>query len=236
MRTRLHLHVVFWCVPFAIFITLSFPNVGPAVLENKIGPVSPNHSTDSYGSVLTLMPWIKSEGVVLWSILAVLGSVVGLVRHRIRLFIIGILPGLILILSSPIYLRAIDVVMPADFARPTLQLPSRNHLSRLPPISRMALVELTDSGLWSIFCLLTAMTVVYLVPTLRFSRLLVVTGLLSPVILYLITYVFSAWLSYMAHITSSLPRLLLQVVPVGWLAIGLAWASPKVEPGKRAFD
>ena len=100
----------------------------------------------------------------------------------------------------------------------------------------MALVELTDSGLWSIFWLLTAMTVVYLVPTLRFSRLLVVTGLLSPVILYLITYAFSAWLSYMAHITSSLPRLLLQVVPVGWLAIGLAWASPKVEPGKRSFD
>ena len=40
--------------------------------------------------------------------------------RSIRLFIIGILPGLILILSSPIYLRAIDVVMCRQILRDLL--------------------------------------------------------------------------------------------------------------------
>jgi hypothetical protein len=41
--------------------------------------------------------------------------------------------------------------------------------------------------------------------------------------------VFSAWPSYTAHITSSQPRHLLQIVPVGWLAIApLSW--PRAEP------
>ena len=53
MRTRFYLHAGLWCVLFAIFIALSIPTVGPAVLENKIGPIEPNHSTDSYLRGLT---------------------------------------------------------------------------------------------------------------------------------------------------------------------------------------
>lgn len=50
---RFYLHAGLWCVLFAIFLALSIPTVGPAVLENKIGPIDPNHSTDSYLSSLT---------------------------------------------------------------------------------------------------------------------------------------------------------------------------------------
>jgi hypothetical protein len=50
---RVYLHAALWCALFAIFIALGIPIVGPAVLENKIGPVDPNHSTDSYLSGLT---------------------------------------------------------------------------------------------------------------------------------------------------------------------------------------
>src|SRR2546423_3959115 len=50
---RVYLHAGFWCALFAIFIALSIRIVGPAVLENKIGPIDPNHSTDSYLSGLT---------------------------------------------------------------------------------------------------------------------------------------------------------------------------------------
>jgi hypothetical protein len=53
MRARFYLHVGLWCVLFAIFIALSVSSVGPAVLENKIGPIEPNHSTDSYLRGLT---------------------------------------------------------------------------------------------------------------------------------------------------------------------------------------
>jgi hypothetical protein len=53
MRARLYLHIGLWCVLFAVFLALSLPIVGPAILENKIGPIDPNHSTDSYLSGLT---------------------------------------------------------------------------------------------------------------------------------------------------------------------------------------
>ena len=53
MRIRFYLHVGLWCALFAVFLALSIPIVGPAILENKIGPIDPNHSTDSYLSGLT---------------------------------------------------------------------------------------------------------------------------------------------------------------------------------------
>ena len=53
MGLRFYLHAGLWCVLFAVFVALSIPTVGPAVLENKIGPIDPNHSTDSYLSGLT---------------------------------------------------------------------------------------------------------------------------------------------------------------------------------------
>jgi hypothetical protein len=40
---------------------------------------------------------------------------------------------------------------------------------------------------------------------------------------------FSSWPSYTAHMTSSVPRLLLHVMPTGWLAIGLALSQAKSE-------
>ena len=53
MRLRVYLHAGLWGALFAIFIALSLPTVGPSVLENKIGPIEANHSTDSYLSGLT---------------------------------------------------------------------------------------------------------------------------------------------------------------------------------------
>lgn len=52
MRARLYLHIGLWCALFAVFLALSLPIVGPAILENKIGPIDPNHSTEAYLSGL----------------------------------------------------------------------------------------------------------------------------------------------------------------------------------------
>ena len=50
---RAYLQIGLWCALFAVFLALSVPIVGPAALENKIGPIYPNHSTDAYLSGLT---------------------------------------------------------------------------------------------------------------------------------------------------------------------------------------
>ena len=190
-----------------------------------------SNSLLTYAAVLTFVPWIKSEGLILWSLLAVLGLIVGVVRHRLRSFIIAILPGLFLILGWRVYLRAMHAVMPSDFARPTFELLTHN-LNRLGPIFAITFAEITEMTHWSIFWLLALVAVIYLFASRTLSRLLIALGLIGPVLLYLLTYLFSAWPSYTAHITSSLPRLLLQVMPVTWLAIGLALASIKTEPEK----
>jgi hypothetical protein len=182
-------------------------------------------------SVLTLIPWIKSEGLILWALLALLALLVGLIRHQIRPFIIAALPGLLLILTWRLYLKAMQCSPPADFGWPTFKLLGAN-ISRLPTIGRIALAELSDIGLWSIFWLVALVAIIYLVAARSFMKLLLAAGLLGPLLLYLLTYVFSAWPSYTAHITSSFPRLLLQIVPVGWLAIGLALSSHPVKATK----
>jgi hypothetical protein len=119
-------------------------------------------------------------------------------------------------------------VEPSDFARPTLQLLSV-HLNRLGAIIRTAFAEVTETSHWSIFWLLALVAMTYLLAARTFTRLLLAIGVLGPVILYLLTYLFSAWPSYTSHITSSLPRLLLHVMPAAWLAIGLALSSPKTQ-------
>jgi len=53
MNVRFYLHIALWCALFAAFLALSFPIVGPAVVQNKVGPDDPNHSTDSYLRGLT---------------------------------------------------------------------------------------------------------------------------------------------------------------------------------------
>jgi hypothetical protein len=53
MHWRFYLHLVLWSALVGIFIGLSIPAVAPAVRENKIGPIDPDHSTDSYLSGLS---------------------------------------------------------------------------------------------------------------------------------------------------------------------------------------
>lgn len=49
------------------------------------------------------------------------------------------------------------------------------------------------------------------------------------VALHATTYLFSTWTDYTLHFQASFSRLLLQVTPVGWLAIALVRPWPKVE-------
>lgn len=181
-----------------------------------------------YGATLTLIPWIKSEGAILWSLLALIGLIVAFRQRRIRTAILSILPGLFLIIGWRVYLQLVHAVIPSDFARPTLQLLSVN-LNRLGAIAGTAFAEITETTHWSIFWLLALVAIVYLLVARTLSRFLLVIGVLGPVILYLLTYLFSAWPSYTAHITSSLPRLLLHVMPAAWLAVGLALSSPRTQ-------
>jgi hypothetical protein len=185
-------------------------------------------SVTAYAASFTLIPWIKTEGLVLWSFLVVMGLMVGFRQRRLRAFVIAVLPGLFLIMSWRAYLKVMHAVPPSDFARPTFDL-IRDNLGRVITIGRIAIAEITDTGLWSIFWLLALVAIIYLIAARRFAHLLLTLAVLGPIILYPLTYVFSAWPSYTAHMTSSLPRLFLQIMPAAWLAIGLALSPTKAQ-------
>ena len=53
MRIRFYFHVGLWCALFAVFLLVSIPIVGPALIENRIGPVEANRSIDAYLRALT---------------------------------------------------------------------------------------------------------------------------------------------------------------------------------------
>ena len=54
------------------------------------------------------------------------------------------------------------------------------------------------------------------------QALILVAAILMPVALYGGIYIFSAWPNYRYHVTSSLPRLMMDVALVAVFAVGLA--------------
>lgn len=172
-----------------------------------------------YGFCLALLPWIKREGLILWSVLAFLGFIVSGRRKKLARFGISLLPGLLLIVGWRAYLSFIHCVPSSEFS---LSVSGRltELAARIGPIARLLLVEVSNQTDWSIFWLAGALAVIYL--AVRFQALrswILIGAVIAPIVLYCATYLFTTWSNYSAHVTSSLPRLLLQIVPASLLAI-----------------
>lgn len=181
-----------------------------------------------FAACSALLPWIKSEGIILWAVLVLLGFALSVSKRRIPQFVLSIAPGLVLIFAWRIFLKIVHVWPPSDFSRPSFSL-LRNNANRLGEILTTLISELSEPVHWSIFWLLAGVAVVYLIGSRKLEKLVLALAVILPIILYSATYLFSTWPSYTAHMTSSMPRLLLHVMPAGWMAIGLALAQPKGE-------
>jgi hypothetical protein len=175
-----------------------------------------------------LLPWIKSEGIILWAVLVALGFILSLAKHRVAQFLISIVPGMFVVFSWKIYLRLVHLWPHSDFVSPSFSW-LRDNFGRLRDICVILFEELSEPAHWSIFWLLAAGAVVYLFVSRKLERIVLAGAVVIPVIFYSLIYLFSSWPSYTAHVTSSVPRLLLHVVPAGWLAIGLALSQAKSE-------
>src|SRR5438270_2940672 len=53
MKMRHYLHIGLWCSLLAAFVYISAPVVGPAAMENRLGPIETNRSIDAYLRALT---------------------------------------------------------------------------------------------------------------------------------------------------------------------------------------
>jgi len=170
------------------------------------------------------LPWMKREGAILWPILAVLGAMFIFRRHGLRVAGLSLLPGISIIAAWLIFLRSMHVPHSRDFVPVSFHVLWAN-LSRLDPVLCSLIDDLSRPSYWSLFWYATAFALICIVFRSRSTGAAILgTCILVPIGLYCATYLFSAWPDLVAHVESSLPRLLLQLVPAGWLAIALAIA------------
>src|SRR6266576_5881490 len=114
-----------------------------------------------YAACLALLPWVKRDGVILWTVAAACGVFVILRTKRSPLFFLGFLPGLLVICGWHFYLRTMHALRPADFLPVNLETLG-SHLYRIPPLLSAFLAEFYNLPTWSLFWFVVAIGVAYL--------------------------------------------------------------------------
>ncbi|MDQ6656165.1 MAG: hypothetical protein M3Y80_10165 [Verrucomicrobiota bacterium] len=190
-----------------------------------------------YALCLALLPWAKREGSVLWLVAALCGLLV-LWRQRRTSRVwpsaLWLLPGPLVMVTWRIF-TAVHGVKPSPEFLPMNFATLSDNVGRIGPISRLLVGEMIETYRWSLFWPLLALSFVWLLFSARDIRLLVLAiAIVGPLSMYAGTYVFSGWVDWKMHIGASLSRLLLHVVPVGWLVIALALRPPGRVAASRA--
>jgi hypothetical protein len=188
-----------------------------------------------FATCLACLPWIKNEGAILCLVAGGAAGLLMLVGRLPRRYWLALVPGVVVAISWRVFLRSVQVVPTVDFVSINKDSLLGN-LNRLPMIYRTILAEVSTVDSWGIFWLAAAPALLFLLYRWRYltERLLGLL-ILAPLALYSCIYVFSAWHDYVDHVASSVPRLLMQLVPVTMLGIGLA-VSELVYGNRRASD
>jgi hypothetical protein len=175
-----------------------------------------------YAACLALLPWVKRDGVILWTVAAACGLFVILATRKSYRSLLAFFPGFLIICGWRLYLNTMHAPQGIDFLPVNLQT-FGSHLYRILPLFSELLAEFHHLRIWSLFWFVLALGVAYLLRRIREPGVLVLlTALIVPIGLYLSIYVFSSWPNYLDHVGLSISRLLMHVTPVGFLVIILA--------------
>lgn len=179
------------------------------------------------------LPWMKREGAILWAAISIAGAIAIWSRRNIATAALSFLPGLCIIAAWKSFLSVVHCLPPQDFF-PVGPGVLRNNIQRTGPILHQLGLQLIGWHNWSIFWLLVAFAVLGLVIRERSVRVgLLLWLLLVPLACFCSTYYFSVWPDYIVHIRTSLMRLLIELTPVGWLLIAVAFAEATFGGGRR---
>lgn len=183
-----------------------------------------------FAASLALLPWAKREGAILWLIATVCGAVVMWRAGRSWRAFLWLAPGAFILASWKIFLRAMHATDVSEFVPMTAATVHAN-AGRLSVIARFVVAEMRETERWSIFWPSVAVALVYLAWRARNDRLLLLfVAIVSPLVLYAVTFVFSGWPDYRLHFLASFSRLVCHVMPVGWLAIVAAMPTSARAP------
>jgi hypothetical protein len=189
-----------------------------------------------YAACLALLPWVKRDGVILWTVAAACGLFVILATKKSYRYLLTFFPGLLIICGWRFYLSTMHAPQGSDFLPVNLETFS-SHLYRIFPLLSAFVAEFHDLPTWSLFWFVVAVGIGYLLRRMRDPRVLVLlAALIVPIALYLLIYVFSSWPNYLDHVGLSISRLLLHVAPVGFLITMLAAYRRSVKDPPSVHD
>jgi hypothetical protein len=173
---------------------------------------------------LAVLPWTKQEGAVLWLVAAGCAAVV-ICRQRRWSALAWLVPGVSIIVGWKAFCAAMAMI-PTHEHQLTLST-LRTNFPRLAVISRAFFAELFDIQHWSIFWPIVGLAFAWLFWRARTQRLyILVVAIMTPVAIYSGSFLFSGWPDWAVHMNVSISRLLLQVVPLTFLALALALQPP----------
>lgn len=189
-----------------------------------------------YAACLALLPWVKREGVILWLVAAGCGALLIWSRKKSRMHFLALIPGVFVILAWRIYLVRMHAVASNDFSALTLTVLQTN-IYRLGTIASELASEFTDTGKWSLLWALTVIAAGFFVRRYRDIHVVILfTAILVPIGIYSLSYTFSAWPDYVAHLELSISRLLMHVAPLAVLLVAVALPPQRRLPELAKFE
>ena len=173
------------------------------------------------GAFAAVLPWVKREGAILFSVLVIVGVVRFFSERSIRHLIVLAVPGLLWLGFWRLFLAVVGAEVDVNYYPVTPRTLIAN-LSRVPEIARETSREFFRWRMWSIL---------WIVPLRGFLNLkqcgvwMFLT--LSPLMIYAGIYIFSTWLPWLTHLQASYSRLMTHVALVALLGLG---SSPPAAP------
>lgn len=185
-----------------------------------------------FGLLAGAMPWVKSEGAILWSCLIAMAMIRVIRRRDWRKAATAVLPGLAVLIGWRIFLL-IAKPSTGEVFLPLTPSTLRDNLWRAPLIVRAVAAEMLNWRHWGPLWIVIAAAALFLIANRRRKRLVVLPmSVFLPIALYAGVYIFSAW-DFLLHLNNSFPRLLTQVSLVAALIVAIVLPIGRERKGER---
>ncbi len=174
--------------------------------------------------------WLKQEGAILWFCLMALAAIrLAFARSSWsdwKELAKTALPGLLIIVGWQAFVRLVSLPAISQFS-PLSFATLRSNLWRAPIIAESVLYELANWRHWGTLWLISLSAIVWLFWRRNRPEALLPFTVLLPLAFYASVYVFSLWPSFITHLESSFPRLLIQLSLVSvWCVVVAAQPTP----------
>lgn len=176
------------------------------------------------GAIAACGCWLKQEGAVLWFCVTAIATIFLITKTAKRrewlALVKASLPGLLIVAVWQLFVRFMSLPEIKQFSSVNPNS-LQNNLWRVPVVVRAELLQLANWQYWGLMWLLVAATIVLSIWRRESKGFFVLPlAILLPFSIYSSVYIFSIWPSFVTHLESSFPRLLIHISLTAVLMVG----------------